>query len=127
MTETISGDEIRRKNLIMFTALLFNKMSKKYGGAITLNELTMLNYGFVCDARGEEISVMNAVRELGMAKATVSRILTGMRAKGFVIEEMHPKDRRRRIFRLADAYLNKTDSDIRDLLQWCSVSGNSLV
>ncbi len=127
MTETISGDQIRRKNLIMFASLLFNKMTKKYGGATTLNELRMLNYGFVCDARGEEISVMNAARELGMTKSTVSRILTGMRAKGFVIEEMHAKDRRRRIFRLADAYLNKTDSDMRDLLQWCSVSGNSLV
>ena len=86
-----------------------------------------MNYGFVCSARGDAIYVTSAARDLGMPKSTVSRILTGMRAKRFVVEESHPTDRRRRIFRLAEAYLNKGDSDIRELLQWCSVPGNNLV
>lgn len=127
MTGIISDDNDCRNNLILFASLLFNKMARKYGGGTTLNELTLLNYGFVCNARGEDIYVTNAARELGMAKSTVSRILTGMRAKQFVVEEIHPTDRRRRIFRLAEAYLNKGDSDIRDLLEWCSAPGNSLV
>ena len=127
MTETKSNDQARRENLIMFASLLFNKMAKKYGGATTLNELKMLNYGFVCHARGEDLSVMNATRDLGMPKSTVSRILTGMRAKGFIIEEINPRDRRRRTFRLKDAYLSKGDSDIQDLLRWCSTPENSLV
>jgi len=127
MAETMSSEDACRRNLIMFASLLFNKMSNKYGGSTTLNELVMLNYGFVCNVRGEAIYVTNAARELAMATSTVSRILTGMRAKGFVVEETHPTDRRRRIFHLAETYLNKGDSDIRDLLQWCSTPGNSLV
>ena len=127
MTETISSDQVRRKNLIMFASLLFNKMSRKYGGSTTLNELAMFNYGFVCHARGDDISLMAASRELGMAKSTVSRILTSMRAKGFVVEEVHPRDRRRRVFRLADEYLDKGDSDIDELLKWCAAPENSLV
>ena len=99
----------------------------KYGGATTLNELVMLNYGFVCNARGEPIYVTNAASELDMPKSTVSRILTGMRAKRFIVEESHPTDRRRRIFRLADAFLNKGHSDFHELLHWCSAPGNSLV
>ena len=91
MTQSKANDQARRQNLIMFASLLFNKMAKKYGGATTLNELTMLNYGFVCHARGEDLSVMNATRDLGMPKSTVSRILTGMRAKGFIIEEVNPR------------------------------------
>ena len=127
MNDSISSEQIRRKNLIMFASLLFNKMSKKYGGATTLNELTMLNYGFVCDARGENISVMNAARDLGMAKSTVSRILTGMRAKGFISEATDPSDRRRRNFRLAESYLNRGDTDIQELLDWCATPGHNLV
>ncbi len=127
MNDSISSEQIRRKNMIMFASLLFNKMSKKYGGATTLNELTMLNYGFVCEARGEDISVMNAARDLGMAKSTASRILTGMRAKGFVTEATDPSDRRRRNFRLAESYLCRGDSDIQDLLDWCSTPGHNLV
>ena len=126
MVGTIFDDPIRRKNLIMFASLLFKKMARKYGGATTLNELNMLNYGFVCNARGDDICVMNATRELGMAKSTVSRILTSMRAKGFVTEETHPYDRRRRIFRLAEDYLKKGDADLDDLLSWCSIPANSL-
>ena len=127
MDESISSGESRRNNLIMFASLLFNMMSRKYGGSTTLNELTMLNYGFVCNARGEDISVMIVVRDLKMAKSTVSRILTGMRAKGFITEATHPNDRRRRLFRLADEYLNRGDADIQELLDWCGTEGNSLV
>ena len=111
----------------MFASLLFNKMSTKYGGSTTLNELTMLNYGFVCNARGEEISVTNAARDLNMPKSTASRILTGMRAKGFVTEMTHPTDRRKRVFRLKAAYLNKGDTDIKELLDWCKEPGHNLV
>ena len=111
----------------MFASMLFNMMANKYGGATTLNELTMLNYGFVCSARGEDVSVTNAARDLDMPKSTASRILTGMRSKGFVTEETHPTDRRKRVFRLADAYLDKGDSDIRELLDWCADPEHKLV
>ena len=49
-----------------------------------------------------------------------------MRARGFVTEEVDPNDGRRRIFRLAEAYLNQGDSDIRQLLDWCSKPENAL-
>jgi len=102
-------------------------MSDKYGGATTLNELVMLNYGFVCHARGNAICVTKAASDLDMPKSTVSRILTGMRAKGFVTEQVHPKDRRRRIFRLAETYLRRGDNDIRHFLEWCAEPENALV
>ena len=102
-------------------------MSNKYGGATTLNELVMLNYGFVCHARGDAIYVTSAASTLGIPKSTVSRILTGMRAKGFVTERVHPEDGRRRIFKLAGDFLQRGKNDIRELLEWCAEPENALV
>jgi len=116
----------RRANLIAFASLLFNRMSAKYGGATTLNELAILNYGFVCHARGTDIYVTQASADLNMPKSTVSRILTGMRCKGFVTEEVDPSDRRRRIFKLGNEYLNRGDKDIQIFLDWCAKPQNRL-
>ena len=115
-----------RANFIQFAAMLFGRMSKKYGGGTTLNELLVLNYGFLCHSRGEAICVTNASRDLGMSKSTVSRIITGMRAKGFVTESPHPSDGRRRVIKLANAYLERGDDDIQRLLNWCARPENSL-
>ena len=79
----VPDDRFLQANLIRFASLLFNRMSDKYGGATTRNELVMLNYGFVCHARGDAISVTAAASSLNMPKSTVSRILTSMRAKGY--------------------------------------------
>ena len=102
-------------------------MAEKYGGATTLNELTMLNYGFVCNAKDIDICVTQASLDLSMPKSSVSRILTGMRAKGYVTESTHPFDKRRRIFKLADEYLNRGDEDIKKLLRWLADPKNTLV
>ena len=115
-----------RANLISFAALLFNRMAEKYGGGTTLNELTLLNYGFVCHASGVDICVTQASVDLGMPKSTVSRILTRMRSSGFVTEEVDPHDRRRRIFRLAREYLDHGDVDIQTFLDWCAKPENRL-
>ena len=64
---------------------------------------------------------------VGRAPSTISRILTGMRAKGFVNEFDHPTDRRRRIFKLTDSYLAKGDDDIAMLLGWCVEPNNALI
>ena len=127
MSDTASSDDAARRNLINFAALLFTRMAEKYGGSTTLNELTMLNYGFVCSASGKDICVTQASEDLQIPKSSVSRILTGMRAKGFVTEETHPHDRRRRIFKLAPAYLQRGDDDIEKFLAWCREPGHSLV
>ena len=126
MNKEHSADPSLRSNLIQFASVLFNMMANKYGGATTLNELTMLNYGFVCNAQGVDITVTQASIDLGIPKSTVSRILTGMRMKGFVTEDIHPNDRRRRIFTLADAYLSRGDVEIRKLLDWCAAPQNRL-
>ena len=115
-----------RANLISFASLLFNKMSDKYGGDTTLNELVIMNYGFVCHARGEDIRVTKAATDLDIPKSTVSRVLTGMRAKGFIREYPHPTDRRRRVFKLADSYLNRGFTDMQQLLEWCAKPENAL-
>jgi DNA-binding MarR family transcriptional regulator len=107
--------------------MLFSRMADKYGGTTTLNELKMLNYGFVRFAQGKDISVTRAAQDLEMPKSTVSRILTDMRAKGFVTEEIHPSDGRRRVFRLAEQYLEVGDADITKFLDWCATPGNELV
>ncbi len=119
-------DQVLRANLIEFAAMLFRRMNEKYGGATTLNELVMLNYGFLCNSRGEAICVTKASHDLGMSKSTVSRIITGMRAKGFVTESAHPTDGRRRVFTLADAYLHRGDDDIQNFLDWCARPENKL-
>lgn len=61
-----------------------------------------------------------------MSKSTVSRIITGMRAKGFVTESAHPTDGRRRVFTLVDAYLHRGDDDIQNFLDWCAKPENKL-
>ena len=121
-----SNEQKYRANLIKFAAMLFQRMNEKYGGGTTLNELVLLNYGFLCDSRGETFSVTKAARDLGMSKSTVSRIITGMRAKGFVKELEHPTDGRRRVFTLADAYLHRGDDDIQIFLDWCAQVENRL-
>jgi DNA-binding MarR family transcriptional regulator len=126
MTEFSALDEELRSNLIRFAAFLFSKMATKYGGSTTLNELLMLNYGFVCHARGKELHVTNASKDPCMPKSTVSRLLTEMRAKGFVKERQHPVDRQKRIFHLADEYLDCGNTDIQNLLDWCARPENRL-
>lgn len=120
-------DEDLRSNLIRFASLLFSTMATKYGGSTTLNELLMLNYGFVCHATGKELRVTSASKDLQIPKSTVSRLLTDMRAKGFVKERQHPLDRRKRIFHLADQYLDRGNTDIQQLLDWCGKPENQLV
>ena len=122
-----SIEQVLQANMIRFASLLFNRMSDKYGGATTLNELVLLNYGFVCHSLGNAIYVTNAAKDLGIPKSTVSRILTGMRANGFVTEQAHPNDRRRRVFGLAQAYLNRGENDLHDFLDWCAKPENALV
>lgn len=117
----------RRENLIRFAELLFSMMTEKYGGNTTLNELLMLNYGFVCQSQGTDICVTRASVDLNMPKSTVSRILTGMRAKGFVREFQHPTDRRRRIFKLHEHHVQRGNADIERLLSWCADAENTLV
>ena len=119
-------EQTRRANLIQFAAMLFGRMSQKYGGATTLNELLIINYGFLCHSRGDAFCVTNTARDLGMSKSTVSRIITGMRANGFVTESPHPSDGRRRVVKLALAYLERGDYDIQRLLNWCAQPENSL-
>jgi DNA-binding MarR family transcriptional regulator len=114
-------------NLIRFAALLFNRMAQKYGGATTLNELLMLNYGFVRHSMGKAVTVTEAAIDLDMPKSSVSRILTGMRAKGFVRETIDPTDKRRRVFRLSRRYLDQGEEDIEKFLQWASKPENSLI
>ena len=127
--ENLSNDPFPRlrSNFIELARILFTRMAEKYGGSTTLNELKMLNYGFVCFAQGEDISVTKAASALDMPKSTVSRILTDMRAKGFVTEEIHPHDGRRRVFRLAAGYREVGDTDIKRFLDWCARPGNELV
>jgi len=119
-------EQMYRANLIKFAAMLFRRMNQKYGGGTTLNELVLLNYGFLCNSRGETLGVTKAANDLGMSKSTVSRIITGMRAKGFIKELEHPTDGRRRVFTLADAYLHRGDDDIQIFLDWCAQEENRL-
>ena len=114
-------------NLVRFASFLFNRMAQKYGGATTLNELLMLNYGFVRHSMGKEVTVTEAAIDLDMPKSSVSRILTGMRAKGFVRETIDPTDKRRRVFRLSRRYLDQGEEDIEKFLQWASKPENSLI
>ncbi len=58
--------QMLRANLIRFASLLFNKMSNKYGADTTLNELVIMNYGFVCHVRGEDIRVTKTATDLGI-------------------------------------------------------------
>lgn len=127
MDRTIFSDQVLRENLIRLASLMFEKTLSKYGGGTTLNELVIMNYGFICHARGQDIGVTKTATDLGIPKSTVSRILTKMRAKGFIFEHAHPTDRRQRIFKMADSFLDRTHSDMQQILEWCAEPENVLV
>ncbi len=78
-------------------------LSAKHCGSMTLNELVIMNYGFVCHVQGEDIRVTKTATDLGLPNSTVSRIFNGTRARGFIYEYAHPTDQRRRFFELADS------------------------
>jgi DNA-binding MarR family transcriptional regulator len=86
----------------------------------------LVNYGFICQSRGGFIGISRATRDLGIPKSTESRILTGMREEGFVQEFFAPEDGRRRIVKLAENYLARTDNDIHRFLDCCAEPGNRL-
>jgi len=117
---------MRGKNLFRLTSLLLSALTRKYGGSTTLNELLILNYGFVCHLKGKELCVTGASTDLRIPKSTTSRILTKMRANGLVREFQHPTDRRRTYFRLAEDYLAEGSHEIGKLLEWCAQAENGL-
>jgi DNA-binding MarR family transcriptional regulator len=112
-----------RAHMVALASNLFRLVWAKYGGTTTLNELLVLNYGVMRDQAGADIAVTGAAKALNLPKSTVSRALTNMRARGLVIEEVNPADKRRRVFRLAPEFRQRTHGDIDRLLHWCAAHG----
>lgn len=65
-------------------------------GTTTLNELRIIAEIVTKTSLGEDISVTILSNSLGMPLSTVSTQVTEMIAKGWIEEEIHPEDRRKR-------------------------------
>lgn len=92
-------------------------LSEKYGGASTLNEIRVMNGIMLAEETGCcHPGVTSLADALEMPKATVSRAVANLMAKGWVAEEADPDDRRKRLLRTTGAHAERNPADVERLV-----------
>jgi len=111
---------ITNNTITEFSALLFRKMSEKYGGETTLNELRVMNQVWRCHLRCSKCDCgPTALSEMtGIPKSTVSRTVFNLIQAGWLVEERHPNDRRRNIVRPGPRSTARIEADWRECIEW---------
>ncbi len=96
----------------------FKKMSTKYGGDTTINELRVINQVYACHSEERTTGVMELSRKLDIPKSTVSRAVFSLLVRGWLAEEPHEEDGRRREVTLGPVALERREADWRDCIDW---------
>lgn len=103
---------------------ILNLLAQHFGGQTTLNHLRIGNYiGLHSLHNHRPTSNKEIAKDLGLSRATVSRIVGDFIKQGWVIEEAHPDDGRRRQLRIAhelvsaDRYERAFRSRVNQLLE----------
>ena len=102
---------------------ILNLLAEHFGGQTTLNHLRIGNYIGLRSLHGNRPTNNKEIAEdLALSRATVSRIVSDFVEHGWVVEEPHPEDGRRRQLRItpehpsADRYERAFRSHLNDLL-----------
>ena len=116
--------KLSEKSITVVARLLLARMSKRFGGDCTLNELRVMNAVSVHSFEDGACSPTWLARETGIPKSTVSRSLASLVSKGWLIESKDTQDRRRRIIELSDKAKAKRSEDLEAVFGWIKESGH---
>ena len=104
--------------VVEYTRKLLRRLTGKYGGSVTLNELRVMNQIVLCNTIGRTCTVTALHRVTGIPIPTVSRSVANLQSNGWLSVRPDPDDGRRRIISLGPRSLQKTCDDIDGAAQW---------
>ena len=116
--------KLSEKSITVVARLLLARMSNRFGGDCTLNELRVMNAVSVHSFEDGACSPTWLARETGIPKSTVSRSLASLVSKGWLIESKDTQDRRRRIIELSDKAKTQRSEDLEAVFGWINESGH---
>ena len=93
-------------------------IADKYGGDRTLNEVRVMVQIIRCHLDGRTCSVTSLHHATGIPIATVSRAVAGLQKDGWLSEERHPTDGRKRMISFGPRSLEATPGDIDRSIEW---------
>lgn len=102
----------------IFTFKLFEKMSMKYGGETTINELRVMNCAYYYHFADKVCYQKTMVKQLGITKSTVSRSVFNLVKKGWLVEVLEEDDRRLHRLCLGEQALCRAESDWQESIDW---------
>ena len=93
-------------------------LAKKYGGGCTLNEARVMNQIIRCHLEGRHCSVTALHKVTGIPIPTVSRAVANLQSDGWLSEQEHPTDGRKRLITFGPRSLQNTPDDIGRSIRW---------
>lgn len=115
--------KLSENSIAVVARLLLARVSSRFGGDCTLNELRVMNAVSVHSFEDGACSPTWLARETGIPKSTVSRSLASLVSKGWLIESKDTQDRRRRIIELSDKAKTQRAEDLQSVFDWIKDSG----
>ena len=110
--------DIHGEVVLEFTRKLYRGLAECYGGDCTLNELRVMNQIILCQFKGRFCSVTALHQATAIPLPTVSRCVCNLRRKGWLDEQAHPDDGRRRIISLSSDFLRIARREIGKKADW---------
>ena len=96
--ELDSAESATTRYLHQFVGQLLTMLGADFGGDTTINHLRIGNFiGLKSQHMGEATSNAEIAEALGISRPTVSRIVADFLASGWICDEPHPSDGRKRL------------------------------
>jgi len=92
------------KDMANWIAFLFDHIIEKYGGETTLNEFRVMQEITRRSLYGQSTTLTEIYNVTGVKKATVSRVVSRLRERGYVFEEIDRHDRRVRQIHVTESF-----------------------
>ncbi len=110
--------DVTARAVVEFTRILYRRLSERFGGETTLNELRVINQVVCCHLDGRTCCVTDLHKMTGIPIPTVSRVVGHLQDGGWLSAQQDPDDGRRRIISLGPRSRERTCSDITKAIQW---------
>ena len=110
--------DVTARAVAHFNRRLFRKLSDKFGGECTLNEVRVMNQIICCSLEERTCSVTALHKATGIPIPTVSRSVAKLQAGGWLSERQDPDDGRKRVITLGPRSLRETRDGIDDSVRW---------
>ncbi len=110
--------DITAQAVIEFARNGLKILAEKYGGDCTLNEARVMIQIIRCHLEGRTCSVTALHKATGIPIPTVSRAVANLQNDGWLSEQPHPTDGRKRVISFGPRSLEKTPDDIERSIRW---------